>query len=245
MSAPGEVLVAKDRAEHAALAAELVARAIVEAVKLRGFARVAISGGSTPSDAYKHLASLELPWDRVAWFQVDERAVPLASDRSNWAQAGRDFGARFADGAPGERHRMPADEADLAKAADAYERLLRASFGVARAAAFDAITLGVGDDGHTASLFPGLGVVGRDDRLVLDVREQPEKKLEARLTLTTPVLREARLVVVLARGAGKRAILERAFAKGSEEEIPSRLLQRASGHVAWVLDREAAPDASD
>ena len=73
---PGEVIVAADKVEHAALAGELIARAIDEAVRERGVARVALSGGSTPAETYRYVASLELPWQAIEWFWVDERAVP-------------------------------------------------------------------------------------------------------------------------------------------------------------------------
>jgi 6-phosphogluconolactonase len=131
-------------------------------------------------------------------------------------------------------------ERDLDEAATAYAALLRKRFGVASAVAFDAMTLGVGDDGHTASLFPGIGAVAIDDRIVAHIPEQPAKKLEARVTLTAPVLLEARLAVVLARGAAKKSVVAAARAPGSEEDVPSRLLQRAKGRVIWVLDRDAA-----
>jgi 6-phosphogluconolactonase len=232
-----EILIAADRAEHASLAAELLGRAIAEAVAARGVARVALSGGSTPSEAYQRLAALALPFDRVEWYWVDERGVPPDHARSNYGAAARDLS--LADGAHGQAFRMEG-ERDLAEAAARYEALLRRRFGVAAAAAFDAMTLGVGDDGHTASLFPGIGAVAIDDRLVAHIPEQPEKKLEARVTLTAPVLREATLVVVLARGEGKRKVVAAARAPGSEEDVPSRLLKRAKGRVVWVLDREAA-----
>jgi 6-phosphogluconolactonase len=138
---------------------------------------------------------------------------------------------------------MDAESPDIAAAAARYERLLRKTFGVAAAVAFDVMTLGVGDDGHTASLFPGLGLTPVDDRLVIAVPEQPSKALEPRLTLTAPVLHEARLALVLARGAGKRKVIEAARSPGSEEEIPSRTIQRSKGHVIWVVDNEAAGDA--
>jgi 6-phosphogluconolactonase len=235
--AESEVLVAADRTEHAKLGADLLAQAIVAAVDARGVARVALSGGSTPTETYQHLAGLALPFDRVEWYWVDERGVPADHPRSNYGAAARDLS--LADGKHGRAFRMEG-ERDLAEAAAHYEALLRRSFGVAAAAAFDAMTLGVGDDGHTASLFPGIGAVGIDDRLVAHIPEQPEKKLEARVTLTAPVLREAKLVLVLVRGASKKSVVAAARAGGSEEEVPSRLLQRAKGRVVWVLDREAA-----
>jgi 6-phosphogluconolactonase len=237
-----ESIVAAGREEHATLAAELLARAIKAAVDERGVARVALSGGTTPSDTYRALAALALPWAQVEWYQVDERAGDPASPRSNFAAAVRDLGLDLDvdGGAHGKLFRMESEAPDLDAAARAYEALLRRTFGVAAAVSFDAVTLGIGDDGHTASLFPGLSVVGIDDRLVAAVPEQPAKKLEARLTLTAPVILEARLAVMIVRGENKRAPVAAARRPGSEEEIPARLLHRAKGRVVWVLDSAAA-----
>lgn len=232
------VVIADDRAQHAAFAAELCARAISSAVDERGVARVALSGGSTPSEAYQLLATLSLPWENVEWYWVDERAVGPESPRSNYAAAARDL--QLEGGAHGKVHRMQGEAPDLAAAAAAYEALLRRSFGVASSVSFDVITLGIGDDGHTASLFPGTGAVKINDRLVAAIPEQPDKGLEARLTLTVPVILEARLAVVLARGEGKRKVVAAARQSGSEEKIPARILQRAKGRVVWVVDKEAA-----
>ena len=241
MSADHEMHVAADDAELAALAAELMGRAIVEAVSERGVARVALSGGSTPADAYRHVAGFALPWDHVEWFWVDERAVPPSSERSNFRAASADLGLDRAPASAGRVHRMPGDATDLARAAMDYERLLRRTFGVASAVAFDVLTLGIGDDGHTASLFPGTHTVGVHDRLVLDVPAQPDKGLEPRLTLTAPVLCEARLVLVLAKGAKKRDVIVKARSPGPEEETPARVVQRAKGRVVWIVDEAAAP----
>ena len=240
-----ETIVAKDKAEHAALAAELLGRAIVTAVRERGVARVALSGGSTPSPAYRKLAELALPFDKLRIYQVDERAVPPTNERSNAGAAFKDFGLPVdtADGptAKGTFFRMRGEASSLADAAAEYERGLRAEFGVAGAVEFDAMVMGIGDDGHTASLFPGLGVVGRSDRLVIDVQAQADKKLEPRITLTAPVIREARLLLVLAVGANKRPVIAKALADGPAEEIPSRIFQRATGEVIWLIDQAAAP----
>jgi len=234
---PGETLVAADLAEHAAFTAELMARAIDEAVRQRSVARVALSGGNTPAEAYRRLAALDLPWARVEWFWVDERAVPPDSPRSNFHNASRDLGAAMQ---AGRVHRMEAEDPDLAAAARRYEALLRQRFGVASAVDFDAMTLGVGEDGHTASLFPGLGLTQIVDRLVVDVPPQPAKGLEARLTLTAPVVQAARLLLVLSAGAAKREVLSRARSAGPEEEVPARVVHRTRGRLIWLLDAAAA-----
>lgn len=236
MSDREEVVVAEDDAELAALGAELLARAIDAAARDHGRARVALSGGTTPGPALRALAALQLPWDRVEWFQVDERAASPDDARSNWRGLCEALGAAGRGAAA--MHRMEAERPDRPAAAAAYERLLRLSFGVAGAVAFDAIVLGVGDDGHTASLFPGTGAVSIDDRLVAAV-EAPGG-LEPRLTLTAPVIREARLALVLARGASKAKPLRAARAPGPIDDVPARLMLQASGRVVWVVDRAAA-----
>jgi 6-phosphogluconolactonase len=233
-----DLIVAEDADEHARLAAELMARAIHEAVQARGVARVALSGGTTPSPAYRALAALDLPWARVEWFWVDERAVPVSSPRSNFTVAAHDLGQVLGAGLV---HRMPADMPDLERAAAEYEAVLRDRFGVASAVAFDVMTLGVGDDGHTASLFPGTGAVRIADRLVAAIPAQRDRGLEPRLTLTAPVLREARLCLVLAVGAKKKDVVSRARTSGDEDEVPARVVLSSKGDVVWLVDGAAAP----
>jgi 6-phosphogluconolactonase len=234
------VVIANGREEHARQAAELCARGITSAVDERAVARVALSGGATPSEAYQYLSSLALPWDRVHWFWVDERAVAPDHPRSNYSAAARDL--KLADGAHGKVHRMEGEASDLTAAAAAYETLLRRTFGVASAVAFDVLIAGIGDDGHTASLFPDTGAVKINDRLVAAIPEQKDKGLEARLTLTAPVIQEARLVLVLARGENKKEVVVLARQEGSEDRVPARILQqvKVKGRVVWVLDKDAA-----
>ncbi|WP_437787266.1 6-phosphogluconolactonase [Sorangium sp. So ce1097] len=239
MNGAEETCVAEDTAELARLGAELMAREIAAAIEARGVARIALSGGSTPSGAYQRLAALSLPWEQTEWFWVDERAVPPDHPRSNYGAARRDLAAARI---PDDRFfRMEGESPDLAAAAARYEQLLRARFGVAAAAAFDVMTLGIGDDAHTASLFPGTGAVGIDDRLVAAIPAQPDKGLEARLTLTAPVIREARTKLLLACGAAKRPVLEKAKRPGPADEVPARVVRGGAGKLVWVLDAAAAP----
>lgn len=239
MNGKEETCVAKDAAEHARLAAELMARAITEAIEARGVARIALSGGSTPSEAYQRLAALGLPWDQTEWYWVDERAVGPEHPRSNYGAARRDLAAARIPEA--RFFRMEGEATDLADAAARYEALLRARFGVASAVAFDVMTLGIGDDAHTASLFPGTGAVHIEDRLVAAIPAQPDKGLEARLTLTAPVIREARLKLLLARGAGKREVVAQAKRPGPADEVPARVARGGAGRLVWLLDAAAAP----
>jgi 6-phosphogluconolactonase len=167
----------------------------------------------------------------------------VQSDRSNYSQASGDLGLTRPTIPAHCVHRMEGDGPDLDQAARRYEARLRRTFGIAAAVAFDAMTLGVGEDGHTASLFPGMGSTLIDDRLVAPIPAQPDRGLEARLTLTAPVLVEARLLVVMARGLAKRDPVAAARSPGPEEEVPARVIRRAKGTVVWVLDRAAAADA--
>jgi 6-phosphogluconolactonase len=238
---PGEALVTADEHEHAALGAELLARAIDTAVRERGVARIALSGGTTPGATYRKLVTMALPFHRIEWYWVDERAGVPNSPRSNFGAARADLGLDRPEARSAGVFRMEAEDPDLAAAAARYERHLRRAFGVASAVAFDAMTLGVGDDGHTASLFPGTGAAAIDDRLVAAIEAQPDRGLEARVTLTAPVLCEARLVVVLARGEKKRKPLAAAWSDGPDDEVPARVLRGARGKVVWLLDRAASP----
>ncbi|WP_437948917.1 6-phosphogluconolactonase [Sorangium sp. So ce296] len=238
MNGGEETLVAADAAELAILGAELMARAIAAAIEARGVARIALSGGGTPSPSYQRLAALSLPWAQTEWFWVDERAVAPDHPRSNYGAARRDLAAARVP--EGRFFRMEGEAADLGGAAARYEALLRARFGVASAVAFDLMTLGIGDDAHTASLFPGTGAVGIEDRLVAAIPAQPGKGLEARLTLTAPVIREARVKLLLAGGASKRAVVAQAKRTGPADEVPARAVRGGAGRLVWLLDAAAA-----
>jgi 6-phosphogluconolactonase len=239
---PGALVTEKDAASVARGAAQRMAVAIKEAIAARGRASLALSGGNTPRDAYTELARQPgIDWAKVDVFWVDERAVGPADDRSNyrWAKATLLDGAKI----PPERtHRMPADAPDLEAAARAYERAIteRVDPDGGGAPVFDVMVLGIGDDGHTASLFPGEVTVDVTDRWVAAVPARPGR--EARLTLTRPVLQHARQVLILAVGAGKRPALGRAWsATGDLHETPSRVIRDAKGAVTWIIDAAAQP----
>jgi 6-phosphogluconolactonase len=173
-------------------------------------------------------------------FWVDERAVPPDHDRSNYRLA--KLTLLDAAGVPAERvHRMPGEQPDLARAAADYGALVarqvpRTASG---APAFDAMVLGMGDDGHTASLFPGEATVALTDRFVTDVPADGSR--EARLTLTTPVIQAATAAFIILEGASKRAPLQRAWARtGDTRETPIRIVRASTGAVAWIADRAAA-----
>lgn len=233
-----EQWVANDAADAAALVAETMARAIMDGVSRNGHANVALSGGNTPLQAYRQLATLALPWSKISIFFVDERAVAVDSPRANYASIVAAMPVLGVQVPSAQVHRMEADDAQREAAARRYEARLRAQFGVARAVAFDVVTLGIGEDGHTASLFPNKGATQIDDRLVASV--DAADGLEQRMTLTAPVLREAAHVVVLALGASKHKAVVAAQVEGSVEEVPIRVLRTARGRVTWVLDKASA-----
>jgi 6-phosphogluconolactonase len=236
-----EVAVEADSAGVARVAAERIARALRGAVASRGAACLALSGGNTPRATYTLLGRrTDVDWSRVDVFWVDERAVPPDHERSNYraAQLTLLAGAPV----PTERvHRMPAEQADLARSAADYAAMVARHVprGASGAPAFDAIVLGMGDDGHTASLFPGEPTVALTDRFVTDVPAAASR--EARLTLTTPVIQAGTAAFVLLEGPAKRAPLQRAWAaSGDTRETPIRIVRGCSGKVIWIADRAAA-----
>jgi 6-phosphogluconolactonase len=235
---PGELVTKPDGASVANDAAARMAGALRSALQDRGRACVALSGGNTPRDAYAALAKEPaLDWSKIDVFWVDERAVGPTDERSNyrWAKATLLDAARV----PSERvHRMPSDAPDLEAAANAYGKAIADLVG-SSPPTFDLVVLGVGDDGHTASLFPGDPTVDVADRLVAAVPAKPGR--EARLTLTRPVLQHARRVLVLVVGAAKRPALGRAWAaQGDIHKTPSRLIRECLGAVTWIVDEAAA-----
>lgn len=235
---PGELVTKPDAASVAREAAARMARAIRSALDARGRAIIALSGGNTPRDAYATLArETGLDWTKIDVFWVDERAVSPTDDRSNyrWAKATLLDVVR----APPERvHRMPSDAPDLEVAAKAYDKAIGDLVG-SGSPAFDLMVLGIGDDGHTASLFPGEETVDVTDRRVAAVPARPGR--EARLTLTGPVIQQARQVLVLVVGVAKGPALSSAWAReGDVHETPSRIIRECKGTLTWIVDEAAA-----
>jgi 6-phosphogluconolactonase len=223
-------VVAADAAAMARLAAEWLAAEIRVAATLRGACALCLSGGGTPRPVYEALAGGPLgdpvPWDRVHVFFGDERAVPPDDPDSNYRMVSEALLRRV--GLPaGNVHRMEAEAADIEAAADRYAGLLPG--------ALDVLVLGVGPDGHTASLFPGSPALAERSRRVLPARGP--KPPQRRLTITPPVIAAARRLVVLAAGADKAEPVARAL-KGAAtpDQVPARLARDG----VWFLDRAAA-----
>jgi 6-phosphogluconolactonase len=206
-------------------AVDLIARESEAAISARGIFRIALSGGNTPRPVYEALA--DLPWDRWEITFSDERCVPPESEQSNY---------RMAKLALFDRAAIPADhilrmegEGDPSAAAEKYERALLAQNNPCR---HDLILLGMGDDGHTASLFPGTDALGVTDRLV--VANFVPKFSSWRLTFTYPLLNAARHVCFLVSSAGKEAVLERVFS--GDSDAPCAAVAPSDGEVTWLLN---------
>ncbi|MCJ2134333.1 6-phosphogluconolactonase [Methylobacterium sp. J-026] len=203
---------------------------------------ICLSGGSTPKVLYGLLAGPDwagrVPWERIHWFFGDDRVVPWDDPRSNVRMVREAFGhgSRIA---PTHLHFIPSD-AGAEIGARAYERTLLDFYGADGLAPdrplFDLVLLGLGEDGHTASLFPGKPAVDEARRLVAPVPEAGLAPFVPRITLTVPALASARHVLFLVTGAGKRAPLAR-LAAG--EDLPAGRVTGA-GAVAWLLDAAAA-----
>jgi 6-phosphogluconolactonase len=237
---PGQLVASSDAAEVAEETALRLARALRLAITRGGRATIALSGGNTPRDAYARLARESgVDWTKIDIFWVDERAVAPTDDRSNyrWAKATLLDGSGIA---PERVHRMPAEAPDLEAAARDYEGLLRKRIALDGDGipALDIVVLGVGDDGHTASLFPGGTTIDIVDRLVVAVPAQGAR--EARLTLTAPAIEHAKHVFVVAVGAAKRDALERVWSsQGDIHDTPARLVRGCRGAVTWLIDKAA------
>ncbi len=235
---PGILIATPDAEQAYKEAGARMARSIRDAVSARGRAAIALSGGNTPRPAYAMIAKdPKIDWSRVDVFFVDERAVPPTSDRSNFRMV-REALLEPAKIADDHVFRMHGEASDLEQAARDYEALVRKTVRTGAPPAFDLIVLGVGDDGHTASLFPGRPEVEITDRLVVSV--PAHAGLEPRITLTAPVIEAARHVMVMALGKAKHEPLERVWqVSGSKNETPARLVRDVRGAITWVIDRAA------
>lgn len=240
----GQVVIVPDGSALAREAAEYFAHAVEQAVEDRGQAFVALSGGSTPKQMGAILARepyrSRIPWDRVHVFWGDERWVPLGSPESNAGEAKRGF----LDLVPipvANVHPWETDAESPREAAADYEALLRETFnepgGTPR---FDLVLLGMGDDGHTASLFPNTSALSETESLA--VANFVPKMDATRLTLTAPVLDAGREILFLVGGPGKARTLE-AVLEGPDlpASFPAQLIRPAfpDSQLHWLVDEDA------
>jgi 6-phosphogluconolactonase len=226
-----------------AAAAEEVIRAATDAVAQRGRFTIALSGGSTPRSLFNLLATnarTVLPWDRMFFFWGDERHVPPTDPDSNYKMAEETMLSKIPVAA-GNVFRIAAENPDAAAAAESYEKTLQKFFALQPGGfpRFDLILLGMGPDGHTASLFPGSAGLQEKSRLV--IANWVDKFKTHRLTFTLPVLNAAACVAFLVSGTDKAPALHAVLESDAPgEQYPSKLVRPTDGKLIWLIDRAAA-----
>ena len=203
---------------------------------------ICLTGGSSPKRLYALLATenykARIPWDRVHWFIGDDRFVPIDAPLNNMGIARRLFLDKCAP--PENIHAIPASSSDPATAARLYENELRAFYGkdVLRLnrPLFELVLMGVGPDGHTASLFPGSSALDEKDKWVVGVNHANVEPFVPRVSLTLPALASCREMLFLVAGTDKREIVARVMAG---EELPAGRA-RSQGDTTWLVDAAAA-----
>lgn len=247
VSAPADVRRLTTPQDLFQAAGEEVIRVATEAVAQRGRFTIALSGGSTPRNLYTLIAanaSASLPWGQVFFFWGDERHVPLDDPDSNYRMAREALLSKIPI-PPANVFPVPAENQDAAAAAEAYEQTVKKFFALREGELprFDLILLGMGPDGHTASLFPETAALQEKSRLV--VANWVDKLKASRITFTLPVLNAARCVAFLVSGVDKAAVLHEVLEGNAPlEKYPSKLVQPSNGKLIWFVDRAAASQLS-
>jgi 6-phosphogluconolactonase len=239
-------IVADAAALYRAAAEEFVQRAEA-AVRERGSFAVALAGGSTPKGLYTLLAGdgagsfkARVPWDRSHFFWGDERHVPPDHPDSNYRMAYEAMLSRVMV-PPEQIHRIKTENPDAGQAAEQYEQVLREFFRLqpGQWPRFDLVLLGMGPDGHTASLFPGTDAIHEQVRLV--AAPWVQKFNTHRVTLTPPVLNHSAAVIFMVSGSDKAETLQAVLEGGYEpDRLPSQVVRPAEGALLWLVDRAAA-----
>ena len=243
MSYAAEIRVLPTPQELFAAAAEEVVRLANQAVAERVRFAIALSGGSTPKSLYNLLATnarSTLPWDHTYFFWSDERHVAPTNPDSNYRMANEAMLSKV-QVPPGNIYRVPAENPDAVAAAEAYEVSIRKFFQLqpGQVPRFDLILLGLGPDGHTASLFPGTAGLEEKSRLV--IANLVEKLKTHRLTFTLPLINAARCVAFLVSGTDKAMVLRSVLEESVPgEQYPAKLVAPSDGNLIWFLDRAAA-----
>jgi 6-phosphogluconolactonase len=223
-------------------AAEYVMRIANESIDLHGHFTIALTGGTTPGELYSLLGSepfiSQIDWQLVHIFWGDERCVPYNSPESNFYLAHEALLQKISI-PESQIHLMPADQLDRDAASQAYTVEMQNTFGTNGIPSFDLIHLGMGPEGHTASLFPHQASLQEKHRLVMPV--SVPKPPPDRLTFTPPLLNAARNVLFLVTGNEKadalHAVLEGEY---QPDEYPAQIVRPTNGEVVWMLDKAAA-----
>jgi 6-phosphogluconolactonase len=235
-------IIVKDNPTHLAqTGAELFTSVAQASVQERGRFTVAVSGGSTPRLMHRLLAEepycSKTPWGKTSLFWVDERCVPVTDDGNNYGAARSDLLERVPL-PTAQIYPMPV-EMPPDEGAVEYQKVIQNSFqlGEGQFPIFDLIFLGIGADGHTASLFPGQSSIEEKKRLVIAVKGGIPNV--SRLTMTYPTLNQARQLVILVSGTGKAAVLKTLF-EDKQARLPAGRINPTNGTLTWLVDRDAA-----
>lgn len=227
-----------DELAHAA--AELFRDAALQAIAEQGRFSAALSGGATPQRLFRRLGTSyrkKIAWDKVHLFWSDERCVPRDHEQSNFRLAYDELISCI--WIPSENIHRIKGELRAGDAAGYYETEMTKHFRE-DLPVFDLIMLGVGADGHTASLFPGSEALGEKQRLALPVFSSTA--LHWRVTLTLPVLNAAKQVLFLVSGRSKSGIVGSLINKRENNGYPAAMVKPAAGNITWLLDRDAASE---
>jgi 6-phosphogluconolactonase len=232
-------------ADPAALAKTAADRLLAKLSANSGRIAICLTGGSSPQQLYALLATetyrSRIPWDRVHWFIGDERFVPASDPLNNMGVARRIFLDQCSPAA--NIHPIPTDAADLDAGAEHYERELKSFYGAEQLdharPLFDLVLMGVGPDGHTASLFPDYPALEETAHWTVAVPKANVEPFVPRVTLTLPALNSCREMLFEVAGTEKRAILTRVF---GGENLPANRA-RSSGETVWLLDQAALPES--
>jgi 6-phosphogluconolactonase len=229
-----QIEIWNDRSEIAARALLLTQIAYEQAIAESGRFTLVAAGGSTPKVLYELFATKNWDWSKVHIFWGDERYVPVTDPQSNEGMT-RKAWLDHVDIPAANVHGIPTDADDPAIAAEKYEQHIQEFFGVEAGIfpQFDLILLGMGDDGHTASLFPHTAALKVSDRLVT----LGSKDGQPRITMTVPLINQAKEILFMVEGAAKAKALHGVLApKGDVNQYPSRLI---TGNTIWLCDRTA------
>jgi 6-phosphogluconolactonase len=239
-----EVYILKDNAAIARRAAEIFVKMAQSAVTRNGSFTVALAGGSTPKLLYSLLATdtdlrSKVPWDKIQLFFGDERHVGPDDPQSNFKMASETMITK-APLKPEQVHRMKGEYPDAERAAKEYEQDLRTHFHLkdTELPRLDLVLAGMGDEGHTLSLFPGTKALHAQGRAV--VRNWVGKLYTERITITAPVANNAEMIIFMVAGKEKtlalKAVLEGPY---EPEQLPAQLLQPTNGKLLWLVDEAA------
>ncbi|TKB94261.1 MAG: 6-phosphogluconolactonase [Nitrospira sp.] len=245
MAATPDIRIASSTQEWGPAAASLILSVSQQAIQAYGRCLIALSGGSTPKTLYQVLATPEwsarFDWSRMVFLFGDERCTAPDHPESNFRMAQTELFQPLNIRSE-QVYRMNGESDDTTAAAQEYEATLRrlTNSPAPRIPVLDLVLLGIGEDGHTASLFPGTPALQEDKRIVI-VGHAPTG-IRSRLTLTLGVLNHAAVVLFLVTGAGKADIVRRILEPKSDEDrsLPAARISPASGRLVWMLDHSAA-----